>query len=287
MSPGPSPQPGIERPGELPPIVRTRVIALADEALVAMDEDDVPASLRAIRRFTPVKRARLGAPTIGAALESDPAFRAAVQARVRTGLPDLASAVEAGTEVPAVPAADFAAVAYVLDAPGWRAAGGGAPPRRARRASGERETAPAPPREAGGAPGRLPARNSARRRDEARRLRREVDEIRRGLGRAESAARRAAQSLEEAQARVAEVEAQRDATERELSAADTPAARAACVTRRPALPLPAGVRARIAMRRRRACSVLLDTVTAAAAGSAPRAGPARQRGAPGRSRGRG
>ena len=152
MSPGPSLQPGIERPGELPPIVRTRVIALADEALVAMDEDDVPASLRAIRRFTPVKRARLGAPTIGAALESDPAFRAAVQARVRTGLPDLASAVEAGTEVPAVPAADVAAVAYVLDAPGWRARVEALRPaeRDDIRRAGD---GAAPPREAGGGPG--------------------------------------------------------------------------------------------------------------------------------------
>ncbi len=97
MNPGGSPIPGSESPDELPSAVRARVIALADDALTAMDEDDVPASLRAIRRFTPAKRTRFGAPTIGAALESDPAFRAAVQARVRDGLPDLTAALDAGT----------------------------------------------------------------------------------------------------------------------------------------------------------------------------------------------
>ena len=49
-----------EASGELPPIVRARVIALADETLAAMREADVPSSLRAVRRFTPAKRARGG-----------------------------------------------------------------------------------------------------------------------------------------------------------------------------------------------------------------------------------
>ncbi|HEX4429425.1 MAG TPA: NYN domain-containing protein [Frankiaceae bacterium] len=247
----------------LPPSVRTRVIALADETLAAMQEDDVPASLRAIRRFTPAKRTRLGAPTIGAALENDPAFRAAVQARVRDGLPDLASAVDAGSEVPAVPAADVAAVAYVLDAPDWRARVE-ALRLPATAGAGDRETADRrhEKREAARAAAREEA---ARLRDEVAGLRRELDEVRRALGRAESAVRRSGQSLEEAQARAANVETQKQSLERELSAevrrlrgrlrdaeASAAAARRGTRSDRDAQ----GARLR----------VLLDTVTSAAAG---------------------
>jgi predicted RNA-binding protein with PIN domain len=269
VSPGPSSKSRRDQrdrpdlPGELPPIVRTRVIALADETLAAMAEADVPASLRAIRRFTPAKRTRLGAPTIGAALESDPAFRAAVQARVREGLPDLASAVESGTEVPAVPAADVVAVAYLLDAPDWRARVEQARPAAAA-GSGDRETSERrhEKREAARAAAREEA---ARLRGEVATLRRESDEVRRALSRSENAARRAGQSLEQAQTRVADLQAQRDAAERELSAEvrrlrgrlrDAEAS-AAAVRR--------GTRsdrdAQVARLR-----VLLDTVTAGAAG---------------------
>jgi predicted RNA-binding protein with PIN domain len=228
-----------------------------------MQEDDVPASLRAIRRFTPAKRTRLGAPTIGAALENDPAFRAAVQARVRDGLPDLASAVDAGSEVPAVPAADVAAVAYVLDAPDWRARVE-ALRLPATAGAGDRETADRrhEKREAARAAAREEA---ARLRDEVAGLRRELDEVRRALGRAESAVRRSGQSLEEAQARAANVETQKQSLERELSAevrrlrgrlrdaeASAAAARRGTRSDRDAQ----GARLR----------VLLDTVTSAAAG---------------------
>jgi len=53
-------------PSEFPPGVRARVIALAEETLAALAEEDVPASLKAVRRFTPAKRARLGATSLGA-----------------------------------------------------------------------------------------------------------------------------------------------------------------------------------------------------------------------------
>lgn len=241
------------------------MIALAADALAAMDEDDVPASLRAVRRFTPAKRTRLGAPTIGAALESDPAFRGVVQARVREGLPDLAAALDAGGEVPAVPAADVAAVAYVLAVADWPSRVEAA--RRA--ANGDRATAERDPserrrekREAARVAGR---EETARLRDEIAGLRRELDEARRALGRSESAARRAGQALEEAQQRTGEAQAQREASERDLSAEvrrlrarlrDAEASAAAA--RR-------GVRSdRDAQAAR--LRVLLDTVTAGAAG---------------------
>src|SRR4051812_34067394 len=148
-----------------------------------MDEDDVPASLRAIRRFTPAKRSRLGAPTIGAALESDPTFRAAVQARVRDGLPDLTAALDAGIDLPAVPAADVAAVAYVLAAADWPARVEAA--RRAAvadRPADERE--PSARRREKRDEARVAAReDTARLRDEITGLRRELDEARRALGR--------------------------------------------------------------------------------------------------------
>jgi predicted RNA-binding protein with PIN domain len=181
-----------------------------------MEEDDVPASLRAIRRFTPAKRTRLAAPTIGAALESDRAFRAAVQARVRDGLPDLVAAVDAGGQVPAVPAADVAAVAYVLEAPDWRDRVEAARPPQG---PGSGEGASADRRQEKREAARAAAREeSARLRDEVAALRRELDEVRRALGRAEHVSRRAGQSLDEAQARAAEVEAAREASEREHSA---------------------------------------------------------------------
>jgi predicted RNA-binding protein with PIN domain len=241
--------------------VRARVIALADDALAAMDEDDVPASLRAIRRFTPAKRSRLGAPTIGAALESDAAFRSIVQARVRDGLPDLAAALDAGAEVPAVPAADVAAVAYVLAVADWPARVDTA--RRA--AADERAATERQPSQQRREKREGPREDTARLREEIAGLRRELDDARRALGRSESAARRAAQALDEAQQRGAELQAQRESGERELSAEvrrlrarlrDAEASAAAA--RR-------GVRSdRDAQAAR--LRVLLDTVTAGAAG---------------------
>ena len=113
--------PSGETSRELPPSVRSRVIALADETLAAIPTDEVPSSLRAVRRFTPAKRARLGAASIGAALEGEPDFRAAVVARVREALPAVVAAVESARPAPAVASADLAAVAYLLQAPGWQA----------------------------------------------------------------------------------------------------------------------------------------------------------------------
>lgn len=64
----------------LPDPVLARVLSLTSAVLGALDANDVPASLRRIARFTPAKRARLGAQAIVAALESDAEFRARIAA---------------------------------------------------------------------------------------------------------------------------------------------------------------------------------------------------------------
>ncbi|TDV40412.1 NYN domain-containing protein [Actinophytocola oryzae] len=62
----------------LPDAVRTRIAELGAEALGALPKVDVPQQLRAVARFTPAKRARLGAGTIIASLRDSVAFRTAV-----------------------------------------------------------------------------------------------------------------------------------------------------------------------------------------------------------------
>ncbi len=202
---------------ELPPAVRIRVVALAEETLAALDEKDVPASLRAVRRFTPSKRARLGAAALGAALDTEPAFRWAVAERVRAGLPAVADAVDTGAGAAAVDPADLAAVAYVLNAPDWAA----------------RVTAVVSSADTGGDAGDgrdvdaagQDAAAMAEAQRELRRLRREVaaarteaDDLRRRLQRAEEAGRRSEQAREDALRRSRESSDAEGATERRLSA---------------------------------------------------------------------
>jgi hypothetical protein len=62
----------------LPDAVRTRIAELGADALGALPKVDVPQQLRAVARFTPAKRARLGAGAILACLRDSVAFRTAV-----------------------------------------------------------------------------------------------------------------------------------------------------------------------------------------------------------------
>lgn len=62
----------------LPDAVRTRIAELGADALGALPKVDVPQQLRAVARFTPAKRARLGAGAIIASLRGSVAFRTAV-----------------------------------------------------------------------------------------------------------------------------------------------------------------------------------------------------------------
>ncbi len=61
---------------ELPGNVRTAVIAIAARALGEIPVDQIPAALVPVARFTPAKRARLGAGPLARALEHDSGFRA-------------------------------------------------------------------------------------------------------------------------------------------------------------------------------------------------------------------
>jgi hypothetical protein len=103
----------------LPEPVRQRVIALAAERLGQLTETQVPASLRRVWRFTPSKRARLGGMALAAAVETDQVFRNAVAEAVRSTLPELASALAAGTPPAAADPFELAAAAYLLRSPGW------------------------------------------------------------------------------------------------------------------------------------------------------------------------
>lgn len=121
---GPEPADGSEPAGVrepaivLPEPVRQRVVALAADALGALPADEVPTSLRQFARFAPQRR-RLAATPIAAALETDPVFRNRVGDRVRTGLPDLAAALDTGAVPAAADPLDVAAVAYLLRPSGW------------------------------------------------------------------------------------------------------------------------------------------------------------------------
>jgi predicted RNA-binding protein with PIN domain len=240
--------------------VRLRVIALADETLAALPDEDVPASLRAIRRFTPAKRVRLGAATLGAALDTEPAFRWAVAARVRDTLPALAAAVDSGAPAAAVSATDLAAVAYLLDAPDWA----GRVEAVLNTPSGvEAHRATAAADQAGEL---AAARSDVQRlRRELTATRREMEVLRRQLDRAEGAVRRAELARDDAQQQVQGAEAERDSAERRLSAEARrlrhqlrDAQIAAAAARR-------GLRAGRDMSTSR-LRVLLETITAASAG---------------------
>jgi len=114
----PDPADAPENPVVLPEPVRQRVVALAADALGALPADEIPAALRQFARFAPQRR-RLAATPIAAALETDAAFRGRVGDRIRTGLPDLATALEAGTMPAVADPLDVAAVAYLLRPAGW------------------------------------------------------------------------------------------------------------------------------------------------------------------------
>jgi len=98
---------------------RQRLVAIAADVLARMPADDVPAALRTIARFTPVKRARLGGPTLAAVLDADGDFRATVAETVVATAPQLAQAVRDRTSTAASDPIDTAIVAYLTRPDGW------------------------------------------------------------------------------------------------------------------------------------------------------------------------
>ncbi len=103
----------------LPPAVRLRVVALAADALGKLPPEQVPAALRAVARFTPARRARVGAAALAVALESDAAFRQRVAAAARAAAPDVTAALDRGTPPAAADPVEVAALAYLVRPDGW------------------------------------------------------------------------------------------------------------------------------------------------------------------------
>lgn len=76
----------------LPAAVRLAILAFAADTVGHLPAPQIPPGLQRVARFTPVKRARLGAAALAQAVESDSGFRAAVAERVRsTGAADVSS----------------------------------------------------------------------------------------------------------------------------------------------------------------------------------------------------
>jgi predicted RNA-binding protein with PIN domain len=86
----------------LPDAVRARIAELGAEALGVLPKVDVPQQLRAVARFTPAKRARLGGGAIVASLRDSVAFRTAVVEWCREHRP---GALDVAGDDPAVVAA--------------------------------------------------------------------------------------------------------------------------------------------------------------------------------------
>ena len=209
---------GDEPSVRLPEAARLRVIALVADRLGTLKPDEIPPGLRPFARFTPAKRSRLAAGAIGAALEADPVFRQRMASQIAEEQPELAEALETGAELPVVPPADLAAVAYLVRPARWghyveqAAAELAAGEERARATSDVaalrrvQEELEAQRTAAKAATDRLETELTAAR-AEAERLRREVRELKGRARRAEEAAASAADqaAAEQGAARAAQI----------------------------------------------------------------------------------
>ncbi len=99
---------------------RQRLVTIAADVLGRLGTDDVPPTLRPVARFTPAKRARLGATRLAAALDLDDDFRAKVAEIVLDAAGPLAQAVQDGAPGLASDPVDTAVVAYLLRPDGWQ-----------------------------------------------------------------------------------------------------------------------------------------------------------------------
>lgn len=95
----------------LPAAVRGTIVSWAADALGQLPAAQIPAALVRVARFTPAKRARLGATALAQTVDADPGFRAAVAELARS-----ATAVDGdrATEDPVA----VAAAAHLLRLPG-------------------------------------------------------------------------------------------------------------------------------------------------------------------------
>jgi predicted RNA-binding protein with PIN domain len=98
---------------------RRQLIELAAAVVGRLPTEDVPASLRAIARFTPAKRHRLGGPALAAALDTDDEFRAHVADAMADAAPELVRAVQEHRPTMSATPVDVALVAYLVRPDGW------------------------------------------------------------------------------------------------------------------------------------------------------------------------
>ena len=99
---------------------RAQLLTIAADVLGKLPADDVPPALRAIARFAPAKRQRLGAVALAAALDADEGFRARVAEVVADTSPELTAAVRNGTSTAASDPIDISVVAYLTRPDGWQ-----------------------------------------------------------------------------------------------------------------------------------------------------------------------
>jgi predicted RNA-binding protein with PIN domain len=99
---------------------RQQLVTITADLVGRLPPEELPASLRPLARFTPTKRARLGATQLAAVLDADDAFRARVAEAIADALPELAAAVRGGESTAASDPVDTAVVAYLLRPADWQ-----------------------------------------------------------------------------------------------------------------------------------------------------------------------
>lgn len=214
-------QAGQERaPAGMPEPVRTRVVALAADALPKVAK--LPPPLRKVAEFSPARRARLGGSQIAAVLESDADFRGHVATQLAVAMPVLTEALST-VEVPqAADPVDVAALLWIARPEGWEAAYDDAVV-RVFEAAAPREVA-----ELERLQKKLEAAERANRelrsghKEQLEELKGENATLRRRLGETRAALRSASSDSEEARA---EAEQAREAAEKALTASDAEARR--------------------------------------------------------------
>jgi hypothetical protein len=108
-------------PVVLPEPARQQLVELGADLLGRLPNDEIPAGLRPLARFTPSRRRRIGAAAISATLDSDDGFRGRLADAVRSATPDLVAAVDDGAPTAASDPIDVAVVAYLTRPDGWEA----------------------------------------------------------------------------------------------------------------------------------------------------------------------
>lgn len=102
---------------DVPPTVRSALVQAASDALGTFEPVEVPASLRAVHRFAPRRRASAGAGPLWTALQQEDVFRKGVARVWAQANPALAAQV---VDEHPEPSPQAAAGAWLLGVPGWR-----------------------------------------------------------------------------------------------------------------------------------------------------------------------